>query len=209
MTGACSCDCQAHLSGPMRRHQGWLRLALGRRPVRRTAGRAGQARRRDARGRRAAGGAACGSRQSGRKPARPGSRRISRTCAPLAGLGPGVRSLCRHATDSGPPHVACRTVTCALRLPFPHSCLRRLQHVQTSQAAATPAPVWGMQVRAYATHAAATRDVFHVRRLHLGHLAHAFALRCARAFSRPAPLKHTRKAARARLDMLQRQTAYL
>ena len=38
-----------------------------------------------------------------------------------------------------------------------------------------------LQVRAYATHAAATREFFHIRRLHLGHLAHAFALRCAPA----------------------------
>jgi ATP-dependent RNA helicase DDX31/DBP7 len=32
-------------------------------------------------------------------------------------------------------------------------------------------------VRAYATHAAAVKHVFHVRRLHLGHVAHAFALK--------------------------------
>lgn len=32
-------------------------------------------------------------------------------------------------------------------------------------------------VRAYATHPAAEKDLFHVRHLHLGHLAKAFALR--------------------------------
>ena len=32
-------------------------------------------------------------------------------------------------------------------------------------------------VRAYATHPASLRDVFHVRRLHLGHVAHSFALK--------------------------------
>ncbi|EFN59565.1 hypothetical protein CHLNCDRAFT_56430 [Chlorella variabilis] len=32
-------------------------------------------------------------------------------------------------------------------------------------------------VRAYATHAAAVKNIFHVRRLHLGHVAHAFALK--------------------------------
>lgn len=32
-------------------------------------------------------------------------------------------------------------------------------------------------VRAYATHPAALRDVFHVRRLHLGHVAHSFGLK--------------------------------
>ncbi|KAK9826780.1 hypothetical protein WJX81_008505 [Elliptochloris bilobata] len=42
---------------------------------------------------------------------------------------------------------------------------------------ALAADAFRAHVRAYATHAAATRDVFHVRRLHLGHLAHAFALR--------------------------------
>jgi hypothetical protein len=33
-------------------------------------------------------------------------------------------------------------------------------------------------VRAYAAHPAALKDVFHVKRLHLGHVAHSFALRC-------------------------------
>ncbi|KAL4427451.1 hypothetical protein ABPG77_000740 [Micractinium sp. CCAP 211/92] len=32
-------------------------------------------------------------------------------------------------------------------------------------------------VRAYATHASAVKEIFHVRRLHLGHVAHAFALK--------------------------------
>ncbi|PRW60362.1 DEAD-box ATP-dependent RNA helicase 17 [Chlorella sorokiniana] len=32
-------------------------------------------------------------------------------------------------------------------------------------------------VRSYATHATAVKDIFHVRRLHLGHVAHAFALK--------------------------------
>lgn len=32
-------------------------------------------------------------------------------------------------------------------------------------------------VRAYAAHPAALKDVFHVKRLHLGHVAHSFALR--------------------------------
>jgi hypothetical protein len=38
-------------------------------------------------------------------------------------------------------------------------------------------------VRAYATHPAALKDIFHIKRLHLGHLAYSFALRCA-----PPPL---------------------
>ena len=32
-------------------------------------------------------------------------------------------------------------------------------------------------VRAYATHPASLKDVFHIKRLHLGHLAYSFALR--------------------------------
>jgi ATP-dependent RNA helicase DDX31/DBP7 len=32
-------------------------------------------------------------------------------------------------------------------------------------------------VRAYATHSGALRDAFHVRSLHLGHVAHSFALK--------------------------------
>lgn len=32
-------------------------------------------------------------------------------------------------------------------------------------------------VRAYAAHPAALKDVFHVKKLHLGHVAHSFALR--------------------------------
>ena len=32
-------------------------------------------------------------------------------------------------------------------------------------------------VRAYATHPASLRDIFHVKRLHLGHVAHSFALK--------------------------------
>jgi ATP-dependent RNA helicase DDX31/DBP7 len=32
-------------------------------------------------------------------------------------------------------------------------------------------------VRSYATHATGVKDIFHVRRLHLGHVAHAFALK--------------------------------
>ncbi|KDD72639.1 hypothetical protein H632_c3092p1 [Helicosporidium sp. ATCC 50920] len=32
-------------------------------------------------------------------------------------------------------------------------------------------------IRAYATHDAAVKDIFHVKRLHLGHVAHSFALR--------------------------------
>ncbi|KAI7843285.1 hypothetical protein COHA_003117 [Chlorella ohadii] len=32
-------------------------------------------------------------------------------------------------------------------------------------------------VRAYATHAVVVKEIFHVRRLHLGHVAHAFALK--------------------------------
>ena len=39
-------------------------------------------------------------------------------------------------------------------------------------------------VRAYAAHPAALKDVFHVKRLHLGHVAHSFALRCG-ALPRP------------------------
>jgi len=34
-------------------------------------------------------------------------------------------------------------------------------------------------VRAYAAFPAALKDVFHVKRLHLGHMAHSFALRHA------------------------------
>lgn len=33
-------------------------------------------------------------------------------------------------------------------------------------------------VRAYATHPASLKAIFHVKRLHLGHVAHSFALRC-------------------------------
>lgn len=32
-------------------------------------------------------------------------------------------------------------------------------------------------VRAYATHPAKIRSIFHVKRLHLGHVAHSFALK--------------------------------
>ena len=32
-------------------------------------------------------------------------------------------------------------------------------------------------VRAYATHPAKLREIFHVKRLHLGHVAHCFALK--------------------------------
>ena len=32
-------------------------------------------------------------------------------------------------------------------------------------------------VRAYATHPASLKDIFHIKRLHLGHLAYSFALR--------------------------------
>ena len=32
-------------------------------------------------------------------------------------------------------------------------------------------------VRSYAAHPQSVKDVFHVRRLHLGHVAHSFALR--------------------------------
>ncbi len=32
--------------------------------------------------------------------------------------------------------------------------------------------------RAYATHPSSVKDVFHVKRLHLGHVAHSFCLRC-------------------------------
>ena len=33
--------------------------------------------------------------------------------------------------------------------------------------------------RAYAAHPSSVKDVFHVRKLHLGHVAHSFALRWA------------------------------
>ena len=36
-------------------------------------------------------------------------------------------------------------------------------------------------VRAYATHGAGVKDIFHVKRLHLGHVAHSFALLCVAA----------------------------
>jgi ATP-dependent RNA helicase DDX31/DBP7 len=32
-------------------------------------------------------------------------------------------------------------------------------------------------VRSYAAHPASVKDVFHVKRLHLGHIAHSFCLR--------------------------------
>lgn len=35
--------------------------------------------------------------------------------------------------------------------------------------------------RAYAAHPSSIKDVFHVRKLHLGHVAHSFALRSASA----------------------------
>lgn len=37
-------------------------------------------------------------------------------------------------------------------------------------------------IRAYAAYPAAVKEVFHVKKLHLGHVAHSFALRCT-----PAP----------------------
>lgn len=40
-----------------------------------------------------------------------------------------------------------------------------------------PPPCCRSWVRAYATHASAVKEIFHVRRLHLGHVAHAFALK--------------------------------
>lgn len=36
-------------------------------------------------------------------------------------------------------------------------------------------------IRAYAAYPAAVKDVFHVKKLHLGHVAHSFALRCTLA----------------------------
>ena len=33
-------------------------------------------------------------------------------------------------------------------------------------------------VRAYAAHPASVKDIFHIRKLHLGHVADSFALRC-------------------------------
>ena len=43
--------------------------------------------------------------------------------------------------------------------------------------AALAAAAFRSFVRAYSTHSGALRDVFHVRKLHLGHVAHAFALK--------------------------------
>ena len=43
-------------------------------------------------------------------------------------------------------------------------------------------------VRAYATHPAALKDIFHIKRLHLGHLAYSFALRCGPAVRHHLPL---------------------
>jgi len=34
-------------------------------------------------------------------------------------------------------------------------------------------------VRAYATHPSNLKEYFHVKKLHLGHVAHSFALKCA------------------------------
>lgn len=33
-------------------------------------------------------------------------------------------------------------------------------------------------VRAYAAHPASVKDIFHIKKLHLGHVADSFALRC-------------------------------
>ena len=48
-------------------------------------------------------------------------------------------------------------------------------------------------IRGYATHASAERHIFHVKKLHLGHMAKAFALRAAPASvaSRLGALKQT------------------
>ncbi len=37
--------------------------------------------------------------------------------------------------------------------------------------------------RAYATHPSSVKDVFHVKRLHLGHVAHSFCLKCEHSSS--------------------------
>ena len=53
-----------------------------------------------------------------------------------------------------------------------------------------PIPVWSERgvhgllpcrsyTRAYATHPSSVKEVFHVKRLHLGHVAHSFGLKCA------------------------------
>ena len=40
-------------------------------------------------------------------------------------------------------------------------------------------PLMSRFTRAYATHPASVKDVFHVKRLHLGHVAYSFCLECA------------------------------
>ena len=51
-------------------------------------------------------------------------------------------------------------------------------HIQTKQEASK---AFASYTRAYATHVAAERHIFHVRKLHLGHIAKSFALREAPA----------------------------
>ncbi|KFM23731.1 DEAD-box ATP-dependent RNA helicase 17 [Auxenochlorella protothecoides] len=55
---------------------------------------------------------------------------------------------------------------------------RRLMGVVAADAALTAlaAAAFRSWVRAYAAHPAAVKDIFHVKRLHLGHVAHSFAL---------------------------------
>ena len=51
---------------------------------------------------------------------------------------------------------------------------------QVAQAAETRAlaeSAFRSFVRSYAAHPQSVKDIFHVRRLHLGHVAHSFALR--------------------------------
>jgi Domain of unknown function (DUF4217) len=43
-------------------------------------------------------------------------------------------------------------------------------------------------VRAYAAHPASVKDIFHIKKLHLGHVADSFALRCCTVLLGPAGL---------------------
>ncbi|KAJ3042963.1 ATP-dependent RNA helicase dbp7 [Rhizophlyctis rosea] len=58
-----------------------------------------------------------------------------------------------------------------VQMEFERFILADLQNVELSQKAFTS------YVRAYATHVAAERHIFHVKKLHLGHIAKSFALR--------------------------------
>ncbi len=47
-------------------------------------------------------------------------------------------------------------------------------------------------IRAYAAYPAAVKEVFHVKKLHLGHVAHSFALRCSLVLASSTGRHHIR-----------------